>query len=704
VLDQSACDLELIIVDDGSTDGTAAQIKQLMDADARVSCLRHSVNIGLPAVSEYEALRRARGDYLAFGFDDFIFEADALGRLLQAAIGHKGAVVHGYAEFPDSQGRMNVLGRAPVWIENLATGNFIANASFVVPRSIVDDIGFYDPHIVSARLCDWDLWRRIVRDYPLFSEDILVGRELGLTLKGSLGSTYPLHYEACQEYFGRRRNERLRPEQFEDFDVWEVPPDCSSFLAEFVLWCRGFFQERSWANGLHLASESDRRTVFYQTKRTLGIIGNVEASMALCFDGLMDRFSENFLFLQPLFDDYTLQLHLARCDAVVVVRDLLGDDGRRTIAACEWMNIPLYYLVDDNFIVIGDEFPEYQAYTVETVAEVLRGFAGVLCASPALSDYFRDRRLHSSIDQVGAVFDAAKFAKVRRLRPAPTENALRVGFVGGLFRLRSLNVDVVPALARSCVDGPIELLSRTAPDDADTLPFEVKIIPFEMSFDAFLLRWRLTGIDVIAHPRGVTRNLPYKCKGVLIGALYLGAVPVVADEPAFEGLGEEQGDIRIGENPGEWERAFRRLRDAEFRHTMLDRLEAYCRHACSGESTVRAIEKIFADTSPTDLLTWSHRMRQLPARRVFETIDLQDRINLGDAQAARLKSEAFEQAETAARLQSEADERDAQVARLEGQVLALEREVKSRAYALALKFRKAAHFGRRALSRLRGSR
>src|SRR4051812_4886578 len=52
VLSQTLEDLELIIVDDASTDGTADQIAEFQKRDRRVSCLRHSSNIGLPAISE----------------------------------------------------------------------------------------------------------------------------------------------------------------------------------------------------------------------------------------------------------------------------------------------------------------------------------------------------------------------------------------------------------------------------------------------------------------------------------------------------------------------------------------------------------------------------------------------------------------------------------------------------------------------------
>lgn len=66
ILDQSLRELELLIVDDASTDSTAGIIAEAMLRDPRVSVIRHARNIGLPAVSEYEGYLLARGDRIAF--------------------------------------------------------------------------------------------------------------------------------------------------------------------------------------------------------------------------------------------------------------------------------------------------------------------------------------------------------------------------------------------------------------------------------------------------------------------------------------------------------------------------------------------------------------------------------------------------------------------------------------------------------------
>ena len=54
VLNQMFNDLELIIIDDASTDGTKDLIEYFMKIDSRVHCIKHKQNIGLPAISEYE--------------------------------------------------------------------------------------------------------------------------------------------------------------------------------------------------------------------------------------------------------------------------------------------------------------------------------------------------------------------------------------------------------------------------------------------------------------------------------------------------------------------------------------------------------------------------------------------------------------------------------------------------------------------------
>jgi glycosyltransferase involved in cell wall biosynthesis len=736
VLEQSERNLELIIVDDASTDGTADQIDALMRADGRVSCLRHRFNIGLPAVSEYEAFLRARAPHLAFAFDDFIFNADALGRLLEASERRGGAVVHGYIECNDALGRLRYLGKDNIAYERLAFHNFLGNSSFIVPRTVIEDVGFYDPHIAVVRLCDWDLWRRIVREYPMFREDIDVGRELGPSRGDNLGATYPQYFEAVQEYCSRSRNNELRPQNLKDFDVWELPPDSSSSLADHILMSRRFHKNRVWAKGLGIMSAAEKEILFSPKARIVGIVAAAHATAALCFDGMLDRFQQNFIFIAPGTDDFQIQLLIARSDAIILVRDLLSDGAQRIALICKLMKVPLYYLIDDNFILLRSEMTQFASYTNQNVSAALKDFAGVLCTSRPLAEYFRDFRLHPSVEQINPVFDSTKVKKLKRLTTPATSPNLRIGFVGGDFREKNLNEHFIPALCTVSSDVPATLFSRSKPQNVDNLPFDVAIVPFTASFDEFLTNWRALGLDVLVHSRGHTNNIDYKASSILLIALYLGAVPVVCSERAFQEIGEEQGVLKVDGDRSSWEDAIRRVQNAKLRQQLLSRLSDFCRTHFAPDTNARALEKIFAACAPTDILTWADRIRQVPRGQIEILIRLRREAELRTADVARLEHEAQERAADVVRLERAAQERTAEISRLEGEarerealiaaleqntdvreariaelerhaatrearMIWLEREVGSRAHAFGLKARKVAHIGRRLMSWLR---
>lgn len=69
VLEQTYRDLELIIVDDASTDNTQEVASQLVRSDNRVRYIRNDANVGAPEARNI-ALTHAKGEYVAFLDDD----------------------------------------------------------------------------------------------------------------------------------------------------------------------------------------------------------------------------------------------------------------------------------------------------------------------------------------------------------------------------------------------------------------------------------------------------------------------------------------------------------------------------------------------------------------------------------------------------------------------------------------------------------
>jgi glycosyltransferase involved in cell wall biosynthesis len=171
VLRQSRPDWEAIVVDDGSTDGTAEAVHEFELRDPRVRIVRKA-NEGLSAARN-SGIDVARARYVTFlDSDDLLMPGylDAMGAALDANPGAGFAYTDAWAMDADS----HRIGRATAmsaWtpaepaenpldtIRQLIPNNFIFVAT-TLPRAVLDDVGRFDPELSSAE--DYDLWLRIL--------------------------------------------------------------------------------------------------------------------------------------------------------------------------------------------------------------------------------------------------------------------------------------------------------------------------------------------------------------------------------------------------------------------------------------------------------------------------------------------------------------------------------------------------------------
>jgi glycosyltransferase involved in cell wall biosynthesis len=84
VCGQTLRDLEIVCVNDGSTDGSADILKSYMIADQRIKVIDHQQNRG-PAAARNTGMRDACGEYLSFLDSDDWIDPDYLQALLEAA-------------------------------------------------------------------------------------------------------------------------------------------------------------------------------------------------------------------------------------------------------------------------------------------------------------------------------------------------------------------------------------------------------------------------------------------------------------------------------------------------------------------------------------------------------------------------------------------------------------------------------------------
>jgi glycosyltransferase involved in cell wall biosynthesis len=163
VLRQTVSDLELLVVDDGSTDATPALLERL--ADPRLRVLRNEERLGL-AASLNRALEEARGRYLARLDADDVAMPDRLERQLARITSSPRVSVLGTAVIElDQSGRLGRLldmpeGPAAVRWAALFSSPFF-HPSVLVDREALDRHGLrYDPEYLESE--DYDLWTRVL--------------------------------------------------------------------------------------------------------------------------------------------------------------------------------------------------------------------------------------------------------------------------------------------------------------------------------------------------------------------------------------------------------------------------------------------------------------------------------------------------------------------------------------------------------------
>ena len=155
-LSQTHQDIELMIVDDGSTDETPQIIGSYRDE--RIKYLRHEKNKGLPAALN-TGFSYSSGDYLTWISDDNLFARDAVERML-AFLGSKQCsfVYCDYYKFRDDDISRTALFRTPRRVDPKKIG-----PCFLYARQVKEVVGDYDPEAFLAE--DYDYWIRVSKKF-----------------------------------------------------------------------------------------------------------------------------------------------------------------------------------------------------------------------------------------------------------------------------------------------------------------------------------------------------------------------------------------------------------------------------------------------------------------------------------------------------------------------------------------------------------
>ncbi|MBI4395607.1 MAG: glycosyltransferase [Elusimicrobia bacterium] len=195
VIGQTFGDWELIVVDDGSTDGTGAVVGSYMAKDSRIA-YRRQANRG-PAAARNNGLRQAAGEWAAFIDADDMWMAGKLEKQLDVLRGQEDVVSYSPAEYFNENG---LLSERKVMFSGQTAQNrreflkglllqpvkLAVTPSVMFRREILYRTGLFDEALRNAE--DWDLWIRMaaVCDFRAYPEPLFKRRKHGRSLTSGL--------------------------------------------------------------------------------------------------------------------------------------------------------------------------------------------------------------------------------------------------------------------------------------------------------------------------------------------------------------------------------------------------------------------------------------------------------------------------------------------------------------------------------------
>lgn len=189
VLSQSYPNTQVIVVDDGSTDGTS----DILEKYRKWVEVLHQENAG-PAAAKNAGIKLASGEFICFLDADDIFLPDKIHMQLDLMQDNSSVgLVHTGVNWINENGEIfkvdfkTSIHDKEEQIFQLLIANYITSSSVMIRRDVFRDVGLFNEKLKYAE--DYEMWLRIIRNFRIevISQPLICyrwhGRNLTLSTK-----------------------------------------------------------------------------------------------------------------------------------------------------------------------------------------------------------------------------------------------------------------------------------------------------------------------------------------------------------------------------------------------------------------------------------------------------------------------------------------------------------------------------------------
>lgn len=591
VLAQKFEDFELLVIDDGSTDGSYDLVENFRARDPRVIHVRHEQNSGIHTVRLNEGIDLARGKYIAFQFDDDLWRENALQDLVGEIQRHAEPVlVLGRALFHGKLGQ-GILPRQPVDIVSLYEINRFANNSVLFPRSLVETYGMYDPHIGMRRLCDWDLWLRLIKHIPFITLDEVISEVFEGNV-GAIGVTVPWDMALFRYLHSIPRDHLLTPEQWQDYPVDSLTIGDVVLTGEHR---RRLYEEQivpyyfkfrhvfPWVGGFTATYQDvNPKTVLY-TKQSYDVCNEVTVTHYDALANQRGSFKSYYQVLGEVKSEWPLE-----ADQLLLVRTV-EDDALDLADQALKSNRPVGLYLDDDLFTFHEYGPEFNYLApgkpfYQNLSELAGQVDAVLVTNEFIARSVR-RFTPRLIPHNNTVPDSALPVDIQ---PRHTSQ-LRIGYAGSGYRIDEFRLlwDAFQRIAQEY--GDRVCFEFWGIDISILPPLASPVVqkPFTFSYPYYLEELKKSGFDIMLTPL-LDQPRPRLGKSLIkyYETAVAGALGIFSDTPQYQALPAGLTCIKAANDAESWYQALKTA--IEMRPDEFDCMRRRCLQHVREEYSVSA--------------------------------------------------------------------------------------------------------------------